>query len=97
MKRHGAAKVITTDGTRSYKAAMTEIGNADKQEVGRWANRMRTHTSPSNDENGNAEVQADEYLIEIQLCPRRLPQSLQSGPPPYQPRRLQSPMLSRLG
>src|ERR1700748_614864 len=38
MKRHGAAKAITTDGLRSYKAAMNEIGNADKQEVGRWAN-----------------------------------------------------------
>ncbi len=38
MKRHGAAKVVTTDGLRSYKAAMKEIGNADRQEVGRWAN-----------------------------------------------------------
>ncbi|MDR3511382.1 MAG: IS6 family transposase [Caulobacteraceae bacterium] len=38
MKRHGSAKAITTDGLRSYRAAMNEIGNADKQEVGRWAN-----------------------------------------------------------
>jgi putative transposase len=38
MKRHGSAKVITTDGLRSYKAAMKEIGNADKQAVARWAN-----------------------------------------------------------
>jgi putative transposase len=38
MKRHGHAKAITTDGLRSYKAAMKEIGNADRQEVGRWAN-----------------------------------------------------------
>src|SRR3978361_1289513 len=38
MKRHGSAKAITTDGLRSYKAAMKEIGNAGKQEVGRWAN-----------------------------------------------------------
>ena len=29
---------ITTDGLRSYKAAMNELGNAQKQEVGRWAN-----------------------------------------------------------
>src|ERR1700756_3811366 len=33
MKRHGSAQAITTDGLRSYKAAMTEIGNAEKQEV----------------------------------------------------------------
>ena len=38
MKRHGSAQVITTDGLRSYKAALNEIGNAEKQEVGRWAN-----------------------------------------------------------
>ena len=38
MKRHGRAKAITTDGLRSYGAAMKELGNADKQEVGRWAN-----------------------------------------------------------
>ena len=38
MRRHGRAKAVTTDGLRSYRAAMKEIGNADKQEVGRWAN-----------------------------------------------------------
>jgi putative transposase len=38
MKRHGSAEKITTDGLRSYKAAMKELGNADKQVVGRYAN-----------------------------------------------------------
>ena len=38
LKRHGTAETITTDGLRSYKAAMTEFGNAEEQEVGRWAN-----------------------------------------------------------
>jgi putative transposase len=38
LKRHGPPEVITTDGLRSYRAAMTELGNADKQEIGRWAN-----------------------------------------------------------
>ena len=38
LKRHGSPEAITTDGLRSYKAAMTELGNLDKQEVGRWAN-----------------------------------------------------------
>ena len=38
MKRHGTAKTITTDGLRSYRAAMKEIGCPDKQEIGRWAN-----------------------------------------------------------
>lgn len=38
MKRHGRVKAITTDGLRSYKAAMKDFGNTEKQEVGRWAN-----------------------------------------------------------
>jgi putative transposase len=38
LKRHGSPETITTDGLRSYRAAMTELGNAEKQEVGRWAN-----------------------------------------------------------
>jgi putative transposase len=38
LKRHGSPEAITTDGLRSYKAAMTELANTDKQEVGRWAN-----------------------------------------------------------
>src|SRR5581483_3841412 len=38
MKRHGHAKAIVTDGLRSYGAALKELGAAEKQEVGRWAN-----------------------------------------------------------
>ena len=38
LKRHGSPEKITTDGLRSYRAAMNALGNAAKQEVGRWAN-----------------------------------------------------------
>ena len=38
LKRHGSPEKITTDGLRSYRAAMNELGNADRQEIGRWAN-----------------------------------------------------------
>ena len=38
LRRHGSPKTITTDDLRSYRAAMSEIGNAEKQEIGRWAN-----------------------------------------------------------
>jgi anti-sigma factor RsiW len=37
-KWHGCAKKITTDGLRCYEAAMKEIGVAERQEMGRWAN-----------------------------------------------------------
>jgi putative transposase len=35
---HGSPEVITTDGLRSYGAAMNGLGNCNKQEIGRWAN-----------------------------------------------------------
>ena len=34
LKRHGSPRAITTDGLRSYGAAMEEIGAAGKREVG---------------------------------------------------------------
>ena len=45
MKRRGKAKAITTDGLRSYKVAMKELGNSDKQEVSSGPKtEWRTHT-----------------------------------------------------
>ncbi len=38
LKRHGWVDAITTDGLRSCKVAMKELGNEEKQEVGRYAN-----------------------------------------------------------
>ncbi|CUH47357.1 hypothetical protein RUA4292_01526 [Ruegeria atlantica] len=38
MKRYGNPHVIVTDKLRSYCAAMKIIGNAQKQETGRWRN-----------------------------------------------------------
>jgi len=38
LKRHGSPAAITTDGLRSYRAAMTELSNTEKQEIGRCAN-----------------------------------------------------------
>ena len=38
MKRFGRPHVIVTDLLRSYCAAMKVIGNAERQETGRWLN-----------------------------------------------------------
>ena len=38
MKRYGNPHVIVTDKLRSYCAAMKIIGNAERQEAGRWLN-----------------------------------------------------------
>ena len=38
MKRYGPPKVIVTDRLRSYRAAMVQLGNARRQEIGRRLN-----------------------------------------------------------
>ena len=38
MKRYGQPEVVVTDKLRSYGAATKVIGNADRQETGRWVN-----------------------------------------------------------
>ena len=38
MKRYGVPMVIVTDRLRSYRAAMTQLGNMQCQVTGRWIN-----------------------------------------------------------
>ena len=38
LKRHGRVESIVTDGLKSYSAAMRELGNLDRREMGRWVN-----------------------------------------------------------
>ena len=38
MKRHGQPEIVVTDKLRSYGAAMKGIGNAARQQTGRWKN-----------------------------------------------------------
>jgi len=44
MKRYGQPEIIVTDKLRSYGAAMKVIGNADRQETGRWLNNRAENT-----------------------------------------------------
>ena len=38
LRRHGQAERIVTDGLKSYPAAMRELGNEYRREMGRWKN-----------------------------------------------------------
>jgi putative transposase len=38
MKRYGAPYQVITDKLPSYKAALRKLGNASRQETGRWSN-----------------------------------------------------------
>jgi putative transposase len=47
MKKYGRPRTIVTDGLRAYSAAMREVGNADRQEVGvRLNNRAENSHQP---------------------------------------------------
>nr|WP_161978424.1 DDE-type integrase/transposase/recombinase [Sphingomonas oligophenolica] len=39
LKRPGSPAAVTTDRLRSYRVAMKDLGNKEKQEVGSWANK----------------------------------------------------------
>ncbi len=45
MKRHGRPEVIVTDCLRSYGAAMNAIGNASRQQTGRWLNNRAENSN----------------------------------------------------
>ncbi|MEO6387235.1 MAG: DDE-type integrase/transposase/recombinase [Croceibacterium sp.] len=38
LKRYGNARKIFTGGLKSYPAALKELGNEDRRELGRWLN-----------------------------------------------------------
>ena len=38
LKNHGPVDIITTDGLHSHRAAISELGNQDRQKISRWAN-----------------------------------------------------------
>lgn len=40
LRRHGRPEAVVTDGLRSYPAAMRELGNLDRREMGRWKNNQ---------------------------------------------------------
>ena len=98
MKRHGCAKVVTTDGLRSYRAAMKElnIGAPGGRPLGQQPGGELPPAVPTT-RAGDAAVPANEDAAAVRLNSRRLPQPLQPGAPPRQPRHLRGKTLSRPG
>lgn len=53
LKRHGKAETIVTDGLRSYPAAMRELGNLERREMGATSTiATKIRTCLSDDESG---------------------------------------------
>nr|WP_249403875.1 DDE-type integrase/transposase/recombinase [Sphingomonas sp. CFBP 13720] len=97
-KRHGSPAAITTDSLRSYRAAMKDLGNPEKQEVGRWANnRVENSHLPFRRRNrAMLRFQANKLLTEVRFGARQRPQSLQPRTPSRRPTDLQGTTLCRL-
>jgi len=68
-------ETITTDGLRSYRAAMTTLGNTEKQAVGRVGKQPGGEQPPAvpKARTGNAAVPTDEVLTEVHFSPRQRP------------------------
>jgi putative transposase len=69
MKRYGQPKVVVTDRLRSYRAAMKVVGNADRQETGRWLNNRaeNSHQPFRRRERGMAKFRSAKSLQKFAL------------------------------
>ncbi len=76
MRKHGRPELIVTDRLRSFGAVMKEIGNAHKQQTGRWLNnRLKIRTCPFDEGNGRCCVSSA-----CVVCRNPLPFAPQSTP-----------------
>ena len=71
---------------------MKVVGNADKQDTGRWLNNRaeNLHQPVRRRRAGDAALQPHAKLAETRLHPFLGPQSFQAGTRPLQPRKLQA-------
>src|ERR1700712_3246372 len=77
LKRHGSPDTITTDGLRSYKAAMKELGNTDKQrsDAGLHQGRKPPPLIPKTGAS-HTQIPTNEVATEVRIRPRQRPQPL---------------------
>jgi transposase-like protein len=99
MKKFDRPRTIVTDGLRAYSAAMKEVGNADRQEVGgRLNNRAENSHQPfRRREPRHAALSKYEDAAEAQLSSRSGPPPFQSGAPYRHPSDSQTETLGRIG
>ena len=77
VKRHGQLEAIVTNGLRSYPAAMRELGNLERREMGRhlnnWAEKFASAVPKTRA--GAAQIPPDEVPAEFRFIPCLLAQS----------------------
>ncbi|WP_236555154.1 IS6 family transposase [Novosphingobium sp. 9U] len=99
LKRHGSPETITTDGLRSCCAAMNELGNCEKQEVGRRANNRveNSHLPFRRRKSAMLRFRRVKTLQKFASVHANIHNHFQPGTSPSQPRDLQGTPLSCLG
>jgi hypothetical protein len=93
MKKYGRPRIVVTDGLYSYPAAMKEIGNADRQEVGRRLNNRaeNAHQPFRRRERAMQRLRSAKTLQKFSSIP------FQSGASSPRPRNLQTETLGCAG
>jgi DDE domain len=97
MKKYGRPRIVVTDGLYSYPAAMKEIGNADRQEVGRRLNNRAENAHQPFRRRERAMQRLRSGATEIQLNSCSGPQPFQPGTSSRYPRGLQTETLGWAG
>ena len=97
MKRYGSPRTIVTDRLRSYGAAMKEIENQDRQEVGRYLNNRaeNSHLPLRRRERAMSRFRRMSQLQKLASTHASLLGSLQSRPPHQPETGLQNPARRR--
>jgi hypothetical protein len=97
MKKYGQPRSVVTDGLCLYPAAMKEIGNADRHEVGRRLNnRAENSHQPFRRREGAMQLFRSAKTLQ-KFNSRAGPQSFQPGASSRDPRGLQTATLGHAG
>jgi putative transposase len=99
LKKYGRPRAIVTDGLRAYSAAMREVGNAGRQEVGgRLNNRAENSHQPfRRRERAMQLFRSMKTLQKFSSVHAQVHKSFQSGAASRHPASLQAETLSRVG
>ena len=99
LKRHGKAEKIVTDGLRSYPAAMRDLGNLDRREMGRHLNNRaeNSHLPFRRRERAMLRFRRMKTLQKFASVQANVHNHFFPGTPPRRSKDLQGTPLSRTG
>jgi putative transposase len=85
MKRHGRPHTLVTDKLRSNGAAMKVVGNANRQETGRWENNRAENAHPLPDSGLLANHEKGPFRRRERACNGSAACDVYRNSPPFMP------------